>query len=127
MGTMGGIELLDFIRQRRLHWDVAMAQPPGLGGRRVRWTAVASLVLASVVGLGTVTSGDPNIARVVGFLLTDASAKGVIGQTNMGVVLAMVLGAGLYALLTFVLKIDDGRRAVSADPAGQRAAVPTAQ
>jgi hypothetical protein len=39
----------------------------------------------------------------------------------------MVLGAGLYALLTFVLKIDDGRRAVSADPAGQRAAVPTAQ
>jgi nucleobase:cation symporter-1, NCS1 family len=127
MGTMGGIELLDFIRQRRLHWDVTMAQPPGLGGRRVRWTAVVSLVVASVVGFGTVTSGDPNIARVVGFLLSDAAAKGVIGQTNMGVVLALVLGAGLYALLTFVLKIDDGRPAVSTDPVGKRAAVPTAQ
>src|SRR5882757_4747641 len=125
MGTMGGIELLDFIRQRRLHWDVAMAQPPGLGGRRVRWTAVASLVLASVVGLGTVTSGDPNIARVVGFLLNDSAAHGVVGQTNMGVVIAMVLGAALYALLTFVLKIDDGRPAATADPARGRTAVAT--
>ncbi|MFC4948048.1 purine-cytosine permease family protein [Pseudonocardia sp. GCM10023141] len=110
MGTMGGIQLLDFIRQRRLGWNVTMALPPSGGGRNVRWTALVSLVAASIVGLGTVTSGDPNIARVVGFLLTDEAAKGVIGQANLGVVIAMVTGAAIYAVLTFVLKIDDGRR-----------------
>jgi hypothetical protein len=91
----------------------------------VRWTALLSLVVATVVGLGLVTSGDPNIARVVGFLLTDSAAHGVVGQTNMGVVIAMVLGAALYALLTFVLKIDDGRPAATADPARGRTAVAT--
>lgn len=108
MGTMAGIQLLDFLRQRRLGWDTAMALPASEGGRSVRWTAVGSLVVASIIGLGTVTSGDPNIARVVGFLLTDEAAKGVVGQANLGVVIAMIVGAALYAFLTFVLKIDDG-------------------
>lgn len=105
MGTMGGIQLLDFIRQRRLGWDVAMAQRAGEGGRNGRWTALVSLGVASVLGLGMVTSSDPNIARVVGFLLTDEAKKGVIGSTNIGVLVAMVVGAGLYAFFTFGLKI----------------------
>jgi hypothetical protein len=37
----------------------------------------------------------------------------------------MVLGAALYALLTFVLKIDDGPPAATADSARGRAAVAT--
>ncbi|RSM80700.1 permease [Kibdelosporangium aridum] len=106
MGTMGGIQLLDFIRQRRLGWNVDMAKPAGEGGRSGRWTAVVSLVVATIVGLGLVTSSDPNIAKVVGFLLSDEAKQGVIGTTNVGVVVAMLLGAGLYALLTFVLKLD---------------------
>ncbi|HTF53104.1 MAG TPA: cytosine permease [Pseudonocardia sp.] len=125
MGTMGGIQLLDFIRQRRLRWDVTMAEPPARGGRRVRWTALGSLVVATVIGLGTVTSGDPNIAKVVGFLLSEDAAKGVVGQSNVGVVLALLVGAGVYALLTFGFKIDDGRSARPASSARGRAAVST--
>jgi hypothetical protein len=59
-----------------------------------------------VIGLGLVTSSDPNIGKVVGFLLSDEARKGVIGTTNVGVVIAMAIGAGLYALLTFVVKLD---------------------
>jgi NCS1 family nucleobase:cation symporter-1 len=126
MGTMGGIQLLDFVRQRRLGWDLAMAERAGRGGRSYRWTAVVSLVVASVVGLGLVTSGDPNIAHVVGFLLTAEAKAGVMGQTNVGVVVAMILGAGLYAVLTFVFKIDDGRRAAPAEPEAPAATVRSA-
>lgn len=106
MGTMGGIVLLDFIRQRRLGWSVDLARPAGEGGRGGRWTALVSLVVASLVGLGLVTSSDPNLAKVVGFLLTDAQKKGVIGSTNIGVIIAMAIGAALYAFLTFGLKLD---------------------
>ncbi|GAB3975452.1 cytosine permease [Actinoallomurus acanthiterrae] len=106
MGTMGGIQLLDFIRQRRLDWNVGMAQAAGYGGRSGRWTALVSLAAATVVGLGTVTSSDPNIGRVVGFLLSKSQEKGVIGQTNMGVLIAMAIGIVLYGLLTFVFKFD---------------------
>jgi NCS1 family nucleobase:cation symporter-1 len=106
MGTMGGIQLLDFIRQRRLGWPLEQAMPAGRGGRAGRWTALLSLVVATVVGLGLVTSSDPNLAKVVGFLLTEQQKRGVIGTTNVGVVIAMVIGAALYALLTFTLKLD---------------------
>jgi NCS1 family nucleobase:cation symporter-1 len=105
MGTMGGIVLLDFIRQRRLDWNVDLAKREGEGGRSGRWTALVSLGVASVIGLGLVTSSDPNIAKVVGFFLSDSAKKGVIGSTNIGVVIAMVIGAALYAFLTFALKI----------------------
>lgn len=106
MGTMGGIQLLDFIRQRRLGWNVDMAKAAGYGGRSGRWTALVSLVVATVVGLGMVTSSDPNIGKVVGFLLSERQKAGVIGQTNVGVLLAMAIGAALYALLTFGLKLE---------------------
>jgi NCS1 family nucleobase:cation symporter-1 len=117
MGTMGGIQLIDFVRQRRRHWDVAMAQPAGYGGRSWRWTAVLSLLVATVVGLGMVTSADPNIARIVGFLLTPAQREGVLGTSNVGVVVAMAVGAALYAVLTYVFRLD---------PAPDRSKLPAA-
>jgi hypothetical protein len=43
----------------------------------------------------------------------------------MGVVFAMALGAALYALLTFVFKIDDGRSVLSASLAADRTSVST--
>ncbi|PJM72572.1 permease [Bifidobacterium primatium] len=105
MGTMGGIQLIDFIRQKRYGWDVRMAQPKGLGGRSGRWTALTAMGVATVVGLGMVTSADPNIARVVGFLLTPEQRAGVIGSTNIGVVVAMIVGTVIYAILTYGFKL----------------------
>ncbi|WP_247195541.1 cytosine permease [Streptomyces sp. GESEQ-35] len=109
LGTMGAIQLLDFIRQRRQGWPVTPALPAGQGGRSGRWTALISLLAATVIGLGMVTSSDPNIAKAVGFLLTDDQKKGLIGTTNIGVLVAMGVGAALYATLTFALRIDPGR------------------
>lgn len=106
MGTLGGIQLVDFVRQRRMGWDAEMANGRGHGGRNGRWTALVSLAVGTVVGLGTVTSADPNFARVTGFLLTPEGREGVVAQSSIGVVIAMVLGAGLYAFLTYVLKLD---------------------
>ncbi|MCE7003617.1 cytosine permease [Kibdelosporangium philippinense] len=106
-GAMGSIQLVDFVRQRWLDWDVTMALPSSAGGRDVRWTAIVSLGLAAFVGLGTVTSADPNIATVVGFLLGSEAEKGVVGQANLGVVLAMLVAAAVYACLTFVFEVDN--------------------
>ncbi|MEV1176546.1 cytosine permease [Nonomuraea sp. NPDC049784] len=106
MGTTGGIQMIDFIRQRRLGWNTDMAKPFGSGGRNGRWTALVSLGVGTVVGLGLVTSADPNFAYVTGFFLTDEAKGGVFGASNVGVVIAMAVGAGLYALLTFGVKLD---------------------
>ncbi|MGV4927690.1 cytosine permease [Streptomyces sp. BHT-5-2] len=62
------------------------------------WPAVLSLTVASVVGLGLVTSADPNIARAVGFLLTDRAAHGTPGAMNIGVVAALLVAGVLYAV-----------------------------
>jgi hypothetical protein len=59
-----------------------------------------SLVVATVLGLGLITSTDPNIARVVGFLLTDAARKSWLGSAGIGVVVALLVAGALYALLT---------------------------
>lgn len=106
LGSMGAIQLIDFIRQRRLGWNVDMAQPAGLGGRNGRWTALVSLLLATIVGAGTITSSDPYIAHLVGFLLTDETKHSVFATANIGVIVAMILGAACYAFLTFVCKLD---------------------
>lgn len=106
MGTMGGVQLVDFVRQRRAGWNTDMANPRGHGGRDVRWTAVSSLVTGTVVGLGLVTSSDPNFGKVTGFLLTAKGRTGVFASSGLGIVIAMVLGAALYAILTFGLRLD---------------------
>jgi purine-cytosine permease-like protein len=119
MGTMGGIQLVDFVRQRRLGWNTDLANPYGFGGRDGRWTALLSLALGTIIGLGTVTSADPNFAHLTGFLLTAEARDGVLGASNIGVVIATVLGAATYALLTFGLRLDPG-------PDYSRVAVPVA-
>ncbi|MEV0485997.1 cytosine permease [Streptomyces sp. NPDC050508] len=106
MGTMGGIQLVDFVRQRRMGWNTDMALPAGYGGRNGRWTALVSLGVGTVVGLGLVTSADPNFAKLTGFLLTKAGRDGVFGASSLGVVIAMVIAASLYAVLTYTLGLD---------------------
>ncbi|GDW54944.1 permease of a carbohydrate transport system [Escherichia coli] len=83
-----------------------MAQPAGLGGRNGRWTALLSLFVASVIGMGTITSGDPWIAHLVGFLLTAETKTSVFATANIGVVVAMLVGAALYAILTYICHCD---------------------
>ncbi|WP_312739450.1 cytosine permease [Cedecea neteri] len=106
IGSAGAIQLIDFLRQKRLGWDVAMANKAGFGGRDGRWTALLSLGIATFVGLGTITSGDPYIAHVVGFLLTEETRHSVFATANLGVIVSMLTGGVLYSLLTFGLKIE---------------------
>lgn len=106
MGSMAAIQITDFPRQRRLGWNTDLARPNGEGGRAGRWTALVSLGVSCFVGLGTVTSSDPYIAKITGFLLSDSAAKSTIGTSNIGVLIAMVAAAGLYSMFTYVLGIE---------------------
>ncbi len=106
VGSWGAIELLDFIRQKRLNWNVEMAMPYGEGGRNYRWTALVSLLIATIVGLGTITSADPYIAYIVSFLLSPDGKESVFAKANIGVVAAMITGAVIYYILTFICKFE---------------------
>ncbi len=104
MGTWGAIEMVDLIRQKRIEWNVTYALPPGQGGEGVRWTAFGSLIIGSIIGLGTITSSDPYIAHAVSFLLPAGTESSVFARANIGLVAAMIIGSVLYAILTFVMR-----------------------
>ncbi|MGW3351505.1 purine-cytosine permease family protein [Nonomuraea rubra] len=74
------------------------------GAPAFNWPGLVSLVVASVVGLGLITSADPNIARVVGFLMSDELRAGTFGTANIGVVIALVLAGLLYFLIASVAR-----------------------
>ncbi|TMR93085.1 thiamine permease, partial [Nonomuraea basaltis] len=71
-----------------------------VGAPAVNWQGVVSLVVASVVGLGLITSADENIAGVVGFLMSAELEGSTFGAANIGVVVALVLAGVLYYLIT---------------------------
>ncbi|MFG6201449.1 purine-cytosine permease family protein [Nonomuraea sp. JJY05] len=70
------------------------------GAPALNWAGLVSLLVASVVGLGLIKSGDPNIARIVGFLMSDEMKAGTFAGANIGVVIALVLAGLLYFLIT---------------------------
>lgn len=107
VGAMAAIQLIDFIRQKRLNWNVDMALSKENGGVNYRWGAVISLFIASFIGLGTITSADPYIAYVVGFLLSEEAKQSVLASANIGVIISMVVGAVLYSVLTFAFKVEN--------------------
>lgn len=74
-------------------YDERLLRP---GAPALNWSGVISLVAASIVGVGLITSSDPNIARVVGFLMSDQMRAGTFGAANIGVVVALVLAGVLY-------------------------------
>lgn len=74
------------------------------GAPALNWPGLVSLVVASVVGLGLITSADPNIARIVGFLMSDELEAGTFGTANIGVVIALVLAGVLYYLIASVAR-----------------------
>lgn len=106
MGSWGAIEIVDLLRQKRLSWNVNLALPPSQGGKNLRWSACLSLLVATLVGLGTITSSDPYIGKITSFLLSEEAKASVFAQANIGVVAAMIIGAVLYAILTYVVKAE---------------------
>ncbi len=104
------IFVTDLFLHRRSGYDKdSLYSPSGYGG--VNFAGVVSLVVAIVVGLGLVTSLDPNIRQVLGYLLTPAAQAGAVGASNIGVAVAFVVAAVLYSLLsTTVLKVRSPSR-----------------
>ncbi|MEV6038295.1 cytosine permease [Nonomuraea sp. NPDC052116] len=105
MAAWVAIFLVDMWRLRaggRLY-DERLLRP---GAPALNWAGLVSLVVASAVGLGLITSGDPNIARIVGFLMSDEMKTGTFAGANIGVVIALVLAGLLYFLIT----VFTGRR-----------------
>ncbi|MFI6765154.1 purine-cytosine permease family protein [Streptomyces sp. NPDC050355] len=91
MAAWTAVFLVEQWRRRHTGFDLRNVRSLG-------WPAVLSLVVATVVGLGLITSADPHIARAVGFLLTDSAAKGTLGAMNLGVVVALAIAGVLYAV-----------------------------
>lgn len=104
MGSWGAIEIVDLLRQRRMQWDISMADPTNEHSRAYRWSAMLSLLIATIIGLGTITSTDPYIGRITSFLLSEEAEQSTFAAANVGLVAAMISGALIYALLTFVIK-----------------------
>ncbi|GAA3126186.1 hypothetical protein [Nonomuraea salmonea] len=75
------------------------------GAPALNWAGLLSLVVASIVGLGLITSADPNIANVVGFLMSAELEGGTFGSANIGVVIALVLAGILYFALSAVPRL----------------------
>ncbi|MEV0372872.1 cytosine permease [Streptomyces sp. NPDC050636] len=90
MAAWTAVFLVEQWRRRRTGFDLSAVRTLG-------WPAVLSLGVATAVGLGLITSADPNIAKAVGFLLTDSAAHGTLGAMNLGVVVALVVAGALYA------------------------------
>jgi purine-cytosine permease-like protein len=98
-----------FLHRRSGYLKDELYSPAGRYGA-VNLAGVVSLVVAIVVGLGLVTSFDPNIKSILGYLLTPAAQNGTVGAANIGVAVAFVVGAALYALLsTTVLRPSTSR------------------
>ncbi|WP_274912167.1 purine-cytosine permease family protein [Streptomyces sp. WZ-12] len=91
MAAWTAIFLVERWRARRSGTGLAAAPA-------VRWPALLSLTVATAVGLGLITSADPNLARATGFLLGDGAAHGTLGAMNLGVVAALLVAGALYAL-----------------------------
>ncbi|MEU5867139.1 MULTISPECIES: cytosine permease [unclassified Nonomuraea] len=78
-------------------YDERLLRP---GAPALNPAGLVSLVVASVVGVGLITSADEHIAAVVGFLMSDELRSSTFGAANIGVVIALVVAGALYFVLT---------------------------
>jgi purine-cytosine permease-like protein len=99
MAAWVAIFLVDMWRLRAggRAYDERLLRP---GAPAFNWAGMVSLVVASVVGLGLITSLDANIAKAVGFLMSDELKGSTFGQANIGVVIALALAGALYYGIT---------------------------
>ncbi len=97
MAAWTGIFLTDLWQRRHHGYDrAALYSPAGVYGR-INWVGVGSLTAATAVGLGLVTSRDPHIGPLLGYLFTPAARDGSLGTSNLGVFVALGLSALIYA------------------------------
>ncbi|MEV3978042.1 cytosine permease [Nonomuraea sp. NPDC049758] len=78
-------------------YDERLLRP---GAPALNPAGLVSLVVASVVGVGLITSADEHIAAVVGFLMSDELRNSTFGAANIGVVIALLLAGVVYFVLT---------------------------
>ncbi len=98
MAAWTGIFLTDLWQRRRRGYDrMALYSPVGAYGR-INWAGVGSLITATAVGLGLVTSKDPHIGALLGYLFTPAARDGGLGSSNVGVFVALGVAAVIYAV-----------------------------
>ena len=65
------------------------------------WAGIISFVVAVFFGLGLVTSGSPIFKGWVGYLLGPFGGKsGTVAYSSIGLLVAFVVAAGLYAILS---------------------------
>ncbi|MFC5831223.1 purine-cytosine permease family protein [Nonomuraea insulae] len=103
MAAWVAIFLVDMWRLRAggRAYDEGVLRP---GAPAFNWQGLVSLVVASIVGLGLITSADANIARIVGFLMSDELKDGTFGFANIGVAIALVLAGVLYYAITAIVR-----------------------
>ncbi len=97
-----GIFLADLALRRRDYADADLYRSSGRYGS-VRWTSVAVLVVATVLGWGLVTNTFAGWLSWQGFLLEPlglGGREGAWAYANLGVLLALVLGFVATLLLT---------------------------
>jgi purine-cytosine permease-like protein len=92
--------LVDLVMHRRDGYDTAALDDVRGRYGRFNWAGVGSMVIGTVVGLGLITSADPHLAVITGFLMPPAIANSTLAFTNLGVLLSFLLAGVLYALLT---------------------------
>lgn len=98
MAAWTGIFMVDLWQRRGSGYDrFALYSPAGRYGR-VNLAGVGWLTISTLVGLGLVTSPDPHIGPLLGYLFTPAARVGSLGATNVGVFVALVLAAMGYAV-----------------------------
>ncbi|MFE3961063.1 purine-cytosine permease family protein [Nocardia sp. NPDC059091] len=102
-----GIFLVDLWQRRRHGYDQAALYDSAGAYGRINKVGVGSLIPATAVGLGLVTSQDPHIGPLLGYLFTQAARNGSLGTSNLGVFVALGLAALTYALAHRVT--DPGR------------------
>lgn len=94
------IFLTDYWMYRRGGYATAQLNiPNGIYGR-FNPSGVCALSAGTVVGLGLVTSKDPLIGTLVGYLLTPAARSGSLGASNIGVLVAFLIAGPFYIVLS---------------------------
>jgi len=99
--------LVDLWLHRRDGYDTAALDDVNGRYGRFNWAGIGSMVVGTVVGLGLVTSADPQLAVITGFLLPADIASSPLAIVNLGVVLGFLLSGLLYAVLTVRTRTAD--------------------
>ncbi|AHH94716.1 purine-cytosine permease family protein [Kutzneria albida] len=102
VAAWAAVFLVDMLlhRDRGRGYDVPGLDDPAGPYRGWNWPGVGSMLVGAVLGLGLITSADPRLDRLVGFLLPEAVRSGPLGSANIGVVVAFFAAGLLYAAVT---------------------------